>query len=102
MSLERAADFFTGHVRKLQIQHHHVGAMLSKTLQPSNAVRGNLNGKPVSLEQPLQGSLHRSAIFDYQYRIHGFLWTGRQTSRRTATLCGGTVALLYNHAPHNS
>src|ERR1700692_351367 len=99
MSLERAADFFTGHVWKFEIQYHHVGAMLSKTFESSDAVRGNFHGKPVRLKQTLQGSLHRAAIFDYQYRIHGFLWTARQTFPRAATLCVRTVALLYSYAP---
>src|ERR1700693_3125172 len=95
MRLERTADFLTGHVWKLQIQHHHVGALLSKAFETSDTVRSNLHRKTVSFEQALQGSLHRPAIFDYQYRIHGFLWdrTAKVPSSSCALRLKGSVII---------
>src|ERR1700693_1204978 len=102
MRLERTADFFTRHVRKFQVQYHHIGPLLSKALEACDAVRGNFHGESISLKQALQGSLHRAAIFNYQYSIHGFLWAEHIRPVAWAVSCAGAVASLYNHASHIS
>jgi hypothetical protein len=64
VGLERTANFFSRHARKLQIKHHHAGSLPAKTFQAYFAVSGNLDRKSVRLEQTLKRTLHWPTILD--------------------------------------
>jgi hypothetical protein len=73
VSFEGPTNFFSGHARKLQVQHDYTGSLLAKAFQASDAVRSNLYCQSIRFEQALQRALHWPTVFYNEYGIHGIL-----------------------------